>query len=422
MSTRKPSTRRWRVPPAPDLSADRLLGMGVLEEAGGELGGLLWRTLRAVHAWGTTTPADRPLLFDPGARDQRMADLLAAAPEPSLERSLRVLVEMVGDPLCIDHERVALACLGVAGWARDRGKLATCREFACAAVVACPGSPAYALAAARPYRDQGAHAEAETLYHRAVALARQQDDWDSYVRAYAGLGKVLHTKGAYPGARRLLLKALRAAERYQVRSLRPMVLHDLFVVESECNHFELAEHYAEAAANAYGPRHENMPVLAFDIAVCWMNQGRFAEALPVFLRIVPRLEANPDLALMAWGDIARAAGGVGDVESFELAHGRVLAAPGGSSRRADALREVAYGAVHLRRLDDAERLAAEASSSARERDDHKTTFVVEALLAEIAGLRKTAQVREGSSETRESQPVSGSLARTLEQMLDAVPT
>jgi tetratricopeptide (TPR) repeat protein len=423
MSARRPTTRQWRIPPAPDFSSNGLPGLGVLEETGGELGGLLWRSLRAVHAWGATVPADRGLLFYPDARDQRMADVLAAAPEPALERPLRVLAEMLGAPVEIDAERVALACLSIAGWARDAGKPATSRDFAFAAVVACPGSPVYALATARQYRDQGLHEEAEVMYQRAVALARQVGDWDSYTRAYAGMGKLSWTRGAYPSARKFLLKALRAAERRRLQQLRALVLHELFVVEIDCNRVEQAEWYAEAAVGAYGPGHAMLPVLAFDIAVSWMYQGRFVEALPVFLRIVPKLEGDPELALMAWGDIARAAGGVGDVEMFDLAYGKVLAAPAQMSRKADALRDVAYGAVHLCRLDDAEMVAHEALSLARERDDHKTVFMVDALLEEVAGQRKNAQKHERveNAVPESNQPLSGSLCRTLEQMLDAVP-
>jgi tetratricopeptide (TPR) repeat protein len=421
MSSRRPTTRRWRIPPAPDFSSDGILGLGVLEETGGELGALLWRSLRAVHAWAATVPADRGLLFYPDARDQRMADVLAAAPEPALERPLRVLAEMLGDAVGIDPERVALACLSISGWARDAGKPASSGEFTHAAAAACPGSPVYALAAARQYRDQGRYQETEATYQRAVALARQVGDWDSYTRAYAGMGKLYQARGAYPGARRALLKALRRAERQRLPQLRALVLHELFLVEMDCNHVDQAEYYAETAVGAYGPGHAMLPVLAFDIAVFWMNRGRFVEALPVFLRILPML--NMDGQLIGWGDIARAAGGIGDVETYKLAYGKVLSAPVQMPRKVDALREVAYGAVHLCRLDDAEEVAREALRLARERGDHKTIFVVDALLEEIAGLRKSARTCEiaGSSAPEPNRPVSDSLFRTLERVLDAVP-
>lgn len=361
------------------------MGASLLQETDGDLGLVLWRSLRAVCAWASVAPADRPLLFPEGARDQRMADLLAAAPPPALERPLLVLAEMLGDPVRMGPDRVGIACLSVAAWAREAGRPATALEFAQAGALVCPGSASYSLAAARESRDAGEHEQAEALYHRAVALARQVHDWDGYVRAHAGLGKLAQARGAYPAARKSHLRALRAAERHRLGYLRAMVLHELFVVEVDCGNAAPAERYAEAAADAYGRGHAMLRVLAFDIAGFWMNQGRYAEALPVFLRILPTLDA--EVQVLGWGDVARSAGGTGDGELFDRAYRNVAAAPADRPRRLDALRETAHGALHLGRLDLAERLAREVVLAARERDDHKSVFVAEGLLAEAEARR-----------------------------------
>ncbi|HEV2147092.1 MAG TPA: hypothetical protein VGR37_06800, partial [Longimicrobiaceae bacterium] len=129
MSERGSRTRRWRVPPIPAPAQERLVGASLLGETEGELGALLWRTLRTVCAWATTPPVDRSALFAAGARDQRMADLLAAAPAPELERSLQLLAEVLTDPARAPAERVGIACLTVAAWARGAGKPATALEF-----------------------------------------------------------------------------------------------------------------------------------------------------------------------------------------------------------------------------------------------------------------------------------------------------
>jgi tetratricopeptide (TPR) repeat protein len=362
------------------------VGAALLGETEGELGALLWRTLRTVCAWAVTPPADRHALFAPGARDQRMADLLAAAPAAALERPLQVLAEVLTDPARVSADRVGIACLTVTAWARGAGKPATALEFARAGALACPGSPSYALAAARECRGAGEHEEAEALYHRAVALARQVHDWDSYVRAHAGLGKLAWGRGAYPVARKAHLRALRAAERHRVGYLRAMVLHELFVVEVDCGNAVLAERYAEDAAEAYGRGHAMLRVLAFDVAGFWMNQGRYAEALPVFLQILPTLD--PEVQVLGWGDVARAAGGTGDAELFDRAHRCVAAAAPQLPRRVDALRETAHGALHLGRLDLAEELAGEVVRLARGSGDHKSVFVAEALLGEVQARRR----------------------------------
>jgi tetratricopeptide (TPR) repeat protein len=387
------------------------VGASLLQENDGELGLVLWRSLRTVCAWASVAPADRPLLFPDGARDQRMADLLAAAPPPALERPLLVLAELLGDPVRMGPDRVGIACLSVAAWAREAGRPATALEFTQAGALVCPGSPSYALAAARESRDSGEHEQSEALYHRAVALARQLHDWDGYVRAHAGLGKLAQARGAYPAARKSHLRALRAAERHRLGYLRAMVLHELFVVEVDCGNAAPAERYAEAAADAYGRGHAMLRVLAFDIAGFWMNQGRYAEALPVFLRILPTLDA--EVQVLGWGDVARSAGGTGEGELFDRAYRNVAAAPADLPRRLDALRETAHGALLLGRLELAERLAREVVLTARERDDHKSVFVAEALLADAEARRRGAAApAEAARSTRSA--LSCSLLKALE--------
>ncbi len=387
------------------------MGASLLQENDGELGLVLWRSLRTVCAWASVAPADRPLLFPDGARDQRMADLLAAAPPPALERPLLVLAELLGDPVRMGPDRVGIACLSVAAWAREAGRPATALEFTQAGALVCPGSPSYALAAARESRDSGEHEQSEALYHRAVALARQLHDWDGYVRAHAGLGKLAQARGAYPAARKSHLRALRAAERHRLGYLRAMVLHELFVVEVDCGNAAPAERYAEAAADAYGRGHAMLRVLAFDIAGFWMNQGRYAEALPVFLRILPTLDA--EVQVLGWGDVARSAGGTGEGELFDRAYRNVAAAPADLPRRLDALRETAHGALLLGRLELAERLAREVVLTARERDDHKSVFVAEALLADAEARRRGAAApAEAARSTRSA--LSCSLLKALE--------
>ncbi|MET0395820.1 MAG: tetratricopeptide repeat protein [Longimicrobiaceae bacterium] len=393
------------------------MGTSLLQETDGDLGVVLWRSLRAVCAWASTPPADRPLLFPPGARDQRMADLLVAAPPPALERPLLVLAELLGEPVRIGPDRVGIACLSVAAWAREAGRHATALEFSQAGALVCPGSPSYALAAARESRDAGEHEQAEALYHRAVALARQVRDWDSYVRAHAGLGMLAKGRGAYPAARKSHLRALRAAERHRLGYLRAMMLHELFVVELDCGNAALAERYAGAAVEAYGRGHAMLRVLAFDVAAFWMTRERYGDALPVFLRLLPTLDAEAQV--LGWGDVAHAAGGTGEAATFDRAHRHVAAAPADYPRRVDALRETASGALLLGRLELAESLAREVAVLARGCGDHKSVFVAEALLDQVSARRGGAAAPERA--VRPAYEPSPTLADSLLRALDAVP-
>jgi tetratricopeptide (TPR) repeat protein len=346
-----------------------------------------------------------------------MADLLASGAPEELERPLRILIEMQGDPVRIGADRVALACVGVAGWADGEGKRATAVEFTHAAALACPGSPVYALASGRRSRDEGRYTEAEAMYQRAVALARQVQDWDSYTRAHAGLGKVSQQKGAYPTARRALQKALRRAERCSLRSLRAMVLHDLFTVEIDCGQDEEAEVYAQAAAEAYGPGHPNLSALAGDVAVFWMDRGRFAEALPVLRRILTFGRGD---RLLTVGHIARAAGALGDKGVFRSAYDAVLATPEEAARRVDALSFAAQGAINLKLLEEAHAAASLALETAQYRGEHRTVFEMEMLLERVEILRQMTETAAQASLTQSRIDVAAprsALLSTLERVL-----
>jgi len=71
--------RRWRVPPAlTHGDTDAFEGLSVLEELQGELGMVLWQTLRDAMLWGRSLQAERAALFAEGAERARIATLLAA--------------------------------------------------------------------------------------------------------------------------------------------------------------------------------------------------------------------------------------------------------------------------------------------------------------------------------------------------------
>jgi tetratricopeptide (TPR) repeat protein len=387
--------RRWRVsPPISAPVAGTLAGLGILEEVPGELGGLLWRSLRAVTLWAAVPASERGALFAPGAQEERLADLLAAAPEPALEAPLATLAGLLGRPASSRPELVALACTRIARWAESRGAQATEADFSHAATLVCPGDPRLALSVGRTARDRGEYLEAESWYGRTVILARQVTDWDTYARAHVGLGKMWMARGSFPSARRTLQKAARAAQRHGVREVWGMALHDLFAVEIECDNTEQAYAYAAAALRVYGPGHCLLPTLAHDIAYLWITCGRFTEALPVLRVVVPRMPVEQ--MLYGQGSLARAAGGVGDQAIYQAAWDSIWSAHDEAPGKSDGLVEAARAAISLGLFPQAEQAAQRALAIARGRGEAKIVFVAEGVL-ESARNERQALTRQKNS-------------------------
>ena len=386
MSQPRTERRRWRVPPPLLRGPEPLEGIGILEEIPGELGGLLWRSLRSVTLWAAVPPADRVGLFSSGAEEQRMADLLAIAPETVLEEPLAVLAGLLGRPDKARADLIGLACARVAQWARREGARTTELEFSQAAALACPGDPRLALTVGRAARDRAEYPRAETWLYRTIALARQAGDWDSYSRAYIALGKMFVARGGFPSARKHLQKALRAAERKGLREAQGMAAHDLFTVEAECQNGAAAQEYAARALRAYGPAHATVPSLAHDLARFWLESGHFARALPVLRAAVPRMRAMHQP--YGQGGLARAAGSVGDEVAFEAAWHAIWGLADDVAGKADALVEAARGAASLGRWLQAEQAGKAALALARQRGQTKVMFDAEAVLESVQTERK----------------------------------
>ncbi|HEV2149079.1 MAG TPA: hypothetical protein VGR37_16855, partial [Longimicrobiaceae bacterium] len=51
--------RGWRIPPLPGHAAHAFAGAAILEEIDGPTGFVLWQSLRDVHLWASTPPAER---------------------------------------------------------------------------------------------------------------------------------------------------------------------------------------------------------------------------------------------------------------------------------------------------------------------------------------------------------------------------
>jgi tetratricopeptide (TPR) repeat protein len=228
---RRPTRRRWRLPPPMDHETAVVSALEVMREFPGELGVFLWRSLRTVTLWAQARPHQRAAMAQPDVEITRVAELITFGLEPALEAPLATITALVGEPQRGVEEHVVLACSRVAHWANGRRAATTRLEFALAAALPCPAAPRPALAAGRAAFDAGRDPLAEAWFHRAIGLARQVGDSDSYARAHLGLAGLASARGAFEEARRSLRRAYRAAARQELREVEARALDDLFALE-----------------------------------------------------------------------------------------------------------------------------------------------------------------------------------------------
>lgn len=416
----EPDTRRWHVPPPLIRGGAALEGANILQELPGELGVLLWQSVRTVTLWASARPSDRSELFLPGAEKRRADALSEIGPEPEVREPLSTITRLLGRPLEIEAAAIGVACTQVAQWAQSKGLRATAFEFTQAAALASPQDPKLALTVARTARNGAEYSGAEVWYQRTVGLARQAGDWDTYARAYIGLGKMWLARGVYPAARKNLHKARRAAERKGLNDVLGMALHDLFIVESDSHRDAEALRYAQAALGAYTHGHPDLVTLAYDVGFSWVQRGRFEQALPVLRAVVPHLDPErPEPR----GGLARAAGAMGDEATFETAWQTLWEMDDNLPGKADALVEASRGAASLSRWQDAERAANYALSLAQQRRQSKVALDAEGVLESVRSERSadTALHQAEPATARKAPPADQAdmLARELVESLEA---
>ncbi|MBW3572320.1 MAG: hypothetical protein KY467_14560 [Gemmatimonadetes bacterium] len=377
--------RRWRVPPALKRGDEIFEGLGVLDEVSGERGLVLWQSLRDALLWADAREDERAALFSADAERARMAMIMAAQPPAAVEEPMSVLARMLGEPARIPEEVVALACRRISQWSDQEGLLATALAFAQAAATVTPGDAGAAFAVGKLARRRAEYARAETWFRRTVALARQIGDWATYAQAFIGLGNLYMQRGNLPGARRFLVRAVRAAQRNSLHAIEGSALHDLFGVAVEAGRTDDARELARAAFNAYGPNSPALPRLAQDVAYWWITEGYFARALPVLRSVLPH-HPQPFDRLTVLGNVARAAGALGDRETFRDAWDEchdLLDSSAVDERAAQGLLDLAHGAASLSLWDKAELAAREALDIGSRRSQAKIRLTAEALIESV---------------------------------------
>ena len=170
-----------------------------------------------------------------------------------------------------------------------------------------------------------------------------------------------------------------------------MSWHDLFVIEAECGNCELAKRYAGEALAAYPDNHPTLLWLVHDIGYLRMTGGAFGDALRIFTVLEPRIP--PQRKPHIFGAIAYAAGGSGDEEAYESARD-TLSGLDVNPGTAEAWLEVARGAMHLGRIDEARVAVRTSRAIAAERSEHKIVFEAEALAERCADLTENTELEE----------------------------
>jgi tetratricopeptide (TPR) repeat protein len=395
-------------------------GLSILREVDGEMGLVVWKSLRSVLLWSESPHQDRWNLFDEDAARRRESEILEHLPgaPDGLVDAVRDLLPVLARAHEVDAEFVGKACQRIASWAEGRTAPRTRLEFLQAAALACPAEPSYALAVGRAARDLTHYSRAEAWYQRALGLSRQVGEWEVYVRAYLSHGNMMLRRGAVPAARRSFLKGLRRSRRQGIRGVEGEALHDLCVLEWRAGNRGLALDYGEQAVRVQGHQHAGLPRLAHDIAYLWLEEGHYAHALPVFMATLGKVnEVERPVVL---GSIGRAAAGAGDVAGYEWARRRLLDAPPGPGV-AESWVDLALAAARLARTEELEEAARLAESIARARKEGQMRLMAESILADV-GRQAVSQPAAVVVEDERSNRLARDLLRTLQLVPASSPS
>jgi tetratricopeptide (TPR) repeat protein len=380
------STRRQphRIPPPITWGVEPFEGEPLLAEVGGDLGLLLFRTLRSLDLWAGATPRERSRLFSEGAHRSRMEMLeaveIADDARPSLVSLARALQGNV------DAVAMAGDCESVAAWAEGNGWLRTATEFTQISARLRREVAGVAIEVGRLSWATGDLARAETWFREAVVRGRRMGDWRSFGFAHLSLGNLLKERGSLPMAQRSAIRALRSARRNSLTEIVAMAHHALAELAIEGNREREVVEQARRALDAYGPRHPRVPALANDVAYHWMSRGYFPAALEVFQALAGSATSERTRLFLA-ANTARAAAGAGEPEAFEAAWAQALQLledPRAASGAAAALLDLGRGAATLSSLQRAREVASRALAIAESEGKQQIRLEAESLLASIA--------------------------------------
>lgn len=416
---RKPKRKPRRAAADPETRAVFLDGARIAEEFGRAPGWFLFLSHRSVEVWAMTRPQERRGLFTARSHAERVAELTLLDVPAAAHRPLSVITRMVGAPERADPYDVAGACRALATWAAEQEKFATALLFAEAALLAVPGDARVMYEAGRYARQGAAYAVADRWLSMAADEARWKADWKTYCLAVGALGTMHRKRGKYRVARRFHQRCLRAAQENQLPEIEARAMHELFTVAAESGDVEEAEKWALGALKLYPLGHERLAVLAHDVAFMWLEQGRFERALRVFQGVLPHI-VEPSERVLVLSSIARAAAVCGGKAEFEERTREVegmIASAVAVENGAQALLDLAHGAVALGQWDLAAGTAERAFAVARARGEGKVQLSAEAVM-EAARNEQTVSQWQASKHAERERMRDEMLAMILDMLRD----
>jgi tetratricopeptide (TPR) repeat protein len=276
---------------------------------------------------------------------QRRTDAISEAPF-TIRSSLRVLMK-IGRRKPPTTQEIVAASEIIVDWAQDAGFPGIALQIAEAAAAAASFDARANFVAGRTNRMMGDDWRAEIFYGRAIRLAQRQLNWDVYIRANLGCGRLLSGQGRYKRAAERYATAASMAKDQGHRWLAAQTYHDLLALYYEKGKYEIAREYAQLALETYPHHNEHLPRLVHDYGFLLVCIGRSHDAVKL---IEPLMEMpiRPHLQVAFAGTFARVMGELGRADSYADGEARVLTlAPHHTEHAPFAFVNLAYGARAL---------------------------------------------------------------------------
>ena len=270
----------------------------------------------------------------------------------------------------------------------EEGHAAIAIHFAEAAAAIQPNNPYFAFVAGRANRVIGTPWRAEVFYARAIRHAYRQQNWDVYVRAHLGYGRLLADRGLIRAAAEHYNPAARCAVDQGSDWLAAQTYHDLLLLYFELGDEPRVFQYAHKALSTYPLHHERYPIAVHDfVFVCLITKRHFGEALPL-LELLTQISMPVNEQVLVWGSLARTAGNLGRADRFAAAEERVLElAPHYPEYAPAGMLNLAWGSFGLGDVVLAKQYAGRGRALAEARGDRQTVRLLDELLADIEVLK-----------------------------------
>lgn len=358
----------------------------ILSEISSPCGLEFYMLARQLRLFADTPPAGRHKIFPSRTSrhiGERRAEGLFYAPAP-IRRTLRALMRITGRQPPEDEE-IAAACEEISKWAQEAGFPKTAVHFAEACAAIRPDDPYFAFVAGRANRIMGIPWRAEVYYSRAIRYASRQLNWDVYIRAHLGFGRLRADRGRVRSAAEHYFSAARAAVDQGIDWLAAQTYHDLLVLHIDAGDIPAADHYAQLALSTYPLHNERYPLAVHDYALLLVSEHHYAEAMPL-LELVSGIDVPTHDQVIVWSTFGRAAGNLRDPGKYADAEARVLQlAPHYDLFAPAAYVNLAFGAHALGDWDLAEVYVRRGVELAEPRGDKAVVRVGQELLAAIIG-------------------------------------